>query len=207
MADPLRVIGAAFDERAPHYDENTMHRSVASAVAGFVDLDDVTRVLDIATGTGLVLRALSQRAPGLALTGVDISRGMLDVARAALPAAEWIEAEAARVPLSDSSADLVTCVTALHIIPGVPEAAAEWSRVLRPGGRLVTATFGGAVPEAPAGTHGGSEATYVRDHEPYADPKALADSFRPFGFRVSRHTQWSDGIDTVLIAELTRVPR
>ncbi|MFK3678861.1 class I SAM-dependent methyltransferase [Microbacterium sp. NPDC090218] len=206
MTDPLRVIGDAFDARVPHYDENVMHRSVASAVAEFADLDGVTRVLDIATGTGLVLRALSRRASRLALIGVDISSGMLDVARAELPEAEWIESDAARIPFGDSSVDLVTCVTALHIIPDVARAAAEWSRVLRPGGNLVTATFSGVVPGTPDRPHGSSEAPYPREHAPYADPAALAESFRPFGFRVVRHREWTDGTDTVLIAELRLAP-
>lgn len=201
MTDPLRIIGEAFDARAPHYDESAMHRGVAAAVADFVALDDVSRVVDVATGTGLVLRALSRRAPDLDLVGVDISPGMLDVAREALPAAEWIEADAADLPLADSSADVVTCVTALHIIPAVAQAAAEWRRVLRPHGRLVTATFAGPAPGTPVAPHGASAAPYMRDHEPYADPVALNASFGRFGYRLTRHAEWSDGIDTVLIAE------
>ncbi|MDF2559895.1 MAG: Methyltransferase type 11 [Microbacterium sp.] len=202
MTEPLRIIGEAFDARAPHYDESAMHRDVAAAVAGFVALDDVSRVVDMATGTGLVLRALSGRATGVDLIGVDISPGMLGIAREALPTAEWIEADAAALPLPDSSADLVTCVTALHIIPSVAQAAVEWKRVLRPGGRLVTATFAGPVPRAPVPPHGASDAPYRRDHEPYADPETLATTFGRLGFRLTRHTEWSDDIDTVLIAEL-----
>ncbi|PRB12203.1 class I SAM-dependent methyltransferase [Microbacterium sp. MYb62] len=207
MTDPLRDIGAAFDARAPQYDESAMHRSVATAVAGFVDLDGVSRVLDIATGTGLVLRALARRTKGLTLTGVDISPGMLDIARAELPDAAWIDAEAASIPIDDATIDLATCVTALHIIPSVARAAGEWSRVLRPGGRLVTATFAGAVPGGATAQRGGTPVSYPRDHTPYADPDALATSFQPAGFQLRRHTSWSDGVDTVLIAELERTPR
>ena len=202
MTDRLRIIGDAFDARAPHYDESAMHRGVAAAVADFVTIEEVNRVVDIATGTGLVLRELARRAPELELIGVDVSPGMLDVARQALPGAEWIEADAADLPLSDSSTDLVTCVTALHIIPAVAQATAEWRRVLRPDGRLVTATFAGPVPGTPVAPHGASAAPYLRDHEPYADPVALNASFGRFGFRLTRHAEWSDGVDTVLIAEL-----
>jgi ubiquinone/menaquinone biosynthesis C-methylase UbiE len=201
MTDPLRVIGDAFDARAPRYDESAMHHSVAAAVADFVDLEGASHILDVATGTGLVLRALSRRERGLTLAGSDISPGMLEVARIELPEAEWIEADVANLPFGDASVDLVTCVTALHIIPAVAQAAAEWIRVLRPGGHLVTATFAGLVPGLRPAL-GASEAPYPRDHEPYADPDALARSFRPLGFRLTRHAEWSDGVDTVLIAEL-----
>lgn len=100
-----------------------MHRDLAWDVADSVDLAGVNVVLDVATGTGLVLRALASRDARLHLIGVDISPGMLAVARAALSAAEWIEADAASLPLEWASVDVVTCVTALHIIPDVSAAA------------------------------------------------------------------------------------
>lgn len=203
MDEPLRRISESFDARAARYDESTMHRSVAAATAGFVDVADARVIVDVATGTGLVLRALESRAAGRELIGVDISPGMLDVARAQLPGATWIEAEASGIPLLSDSVDLLTCVTALHIIPAVGEAAAEWHRVLRPGGRLVTATF----RKIDASGHGAPEVStadrpYARDHEPYSSPARLAETFGRYGFTVSRHRDWSDGTDELLIAEL-----
>lgn len=55
------VIAHAFDARASSYDESAMHRHVAEAVAAFVDLTAVKDVLDVATGTALVLRCTSFR--------------------------------------------------------------------------------------------------------------------------------------------------
>ena len=209
MDEPLRLISEAFDARAARYDESSMHRSVAAATADFVDLSGVEVVLDVATGTGLVLREIAERAGGLDLIGVDISPGMLDVARSRLPQAVWIEAEASRIPLPTASVDLMTCVTALHIIPGVGDAAAEWRRVLRPGGRLVTATFrkidvgGHGAPEVPT-----ADRPYESDHEPYASPPRLSETFGRYGFTMSRHRDWSDGTDELMIAELiTDAPR
>lgn len=48
MDDALAVSGGAFDERAPTYDESTMHRGVAAAVADFVDREGIDVVLDVA---------------------------------------------------------------------------------------------------------------------------------------------------------------
>jgi len=197
MDDPLAVIGGVFDERAPTYDESTMHRAVAAAVAEFVDLEGVGVVLDAATGTGLVLRAIARRAPELRLIGVDISPGMLAIAQAELSTAEWCATDASTIPLPDGSVDLITCVTALHIIPDVDRAAAEWRRVLRGNGRLVTASFASTPPavQVPPGP-------YRRDHAPYASVDALAATFRAFGFSLSRHTGWTDQRDTLLLAEM-----
>lgn len=203
MDDPLRLISEAFDARAARYDESAMHRSVAAATAGFVDLSEVNVVLDVATGTGLVLREIAALATGLHLIGVDISPGMLDVARSHLPRAEWIEAEASSIPIPAASVDVITCVTALHIIPSVADAASEWRRVLRPGGRLVTATFRKIDPSG----HGAPEVTtadrpYDRDHEPYSSATRIAETFGRYGFTLRRHRDWTDGTDEVLIAEL-----
>ncbi|MGO7983972.1 class I SAM-dependent methyltransferase, partial [Rhizobium johnstonii] len=79
-------------------------------------LHGVHDVLDVATGTGLVLRALRQDA-GLTLYGVDISEGMLAVARRELPDGRVLAAEATDLPFTDAQFDLVTCVTALQLIP------------------------------------------------------------------------------------------
>ncbi|WP_223627987.1 class I SAM-dependent methyltransferase [Microbacterium sp. EST19A] len=203
MDDRLRLISDAFDTRAARYDESTMHRSVAAATAAYVDLSEVDVVLDVATGTGLVLREIAARAADLELIGVDISPGMLDVARSHLRQAALIQADASNLPIPSASVDVITCVTALHIIPSVADAAAEWRRVLRPGGRLVTATF----RKIDTSGHGAPELTttdrpYDRDHEPYSSETRLAETFGRHGFTLRRHRDWSDGTDELLIAEL-----
>jgi len=196
------VIARAFDARASNYDESAMHRGAAEAVATFVDLTAVSEVLDVATGTGLVLRALRERDQHLRLTGIDLSSGMLAVAKDAVPEAALIEGDAARLPLRDRSVDLVTCVTALHILPDVSAAIAEWRRVLRPGSRVVTATFS-MMDGKTSGDDGviGASRPYPRTHSPFRSVAALSRTAFAHGFSITRHTTWSDESDTVLIAE------
>lgn len=203
-----RSIREAFDERAESYDDSAMHRALAAAVAEFADLDAAGSVLDVATGTGLVLRALAARRSGLRLAGVDLSPGMLSVARRELPSAEWIAADAVALPVAEASVDLVTCVTALHIIVDTDAAIAEWARVLAPGGRVVTATFAGGADagHVHAHAHGctGTAPRYPRVHGPFASPEALAATVARAGLVVTRHTTWVREDDRVLIAELAR---
>ncbi|REJ04556.1 methyltransferase domain-containing protein [Microbacterium bovistercoris] len=205
ISDELAAIRDAFDLRAPAYDESEMHRSLADAVASFAATSNVGTVLDVATGTGLVLRALREHLPDARLIGVDISPGMLAVARESLPAAQFLEADAAALPLPDAATDLITCVTALHLIPDIRGSVQEWQRTLAPGGRLVTATF--LMPDdAPAPDehrHGPSASRpYVRDHRPFRSVEATAQTFSDLGFALNRHVVWADDVDTVLIAEL-----
>lgn len=210
--DVLAAVRARFDGRAAEYDESAMHRALAAAVADFAGLDGVADVLDVATGTGLVLRALHDRDRALRLTGIDLSGGMLEVARAELPDARLVEGDATVLPFADDSFDLVTCAAGLHLFPDADAAVAEWVRVLRAGGRAVTATFGdidvsqhGGRPgrgHHGGGHHGGEPAPYPTHHERFRTPELLAAAVEPTGLRLSRHAWWTHGADRILLAEL-----
>ncbi len=198
----LARIRTAFDTRAADYDDGRFHRDLAAAVAHFVNLQNVHRVLDVGTGTGLVLRGIRHEDAAADLTGVDLSPGMLAKARGHLPEAQWLEADAARLPIATDSIDLVTCVTALHLFPDPHAALAEWRRVLRTGGHVVTATFGvnsrrpGAQVQHPLPV----------DHQSFETPAALARMVTPHGFLPARSTSWTDGAHSVLISEFRMVP-
>ncbi|MCI0157942.1 methyltransferase domain-containing protein [Leifsonia shinshuensis] len=211
--DLLSAVRARFDGRAGEYDESAMHRGLAAAVAAFALAGaGVHDVLDVGTGTGLVLRALHDERPALRLTGIDLSHGMLEVARGALPGAVFVEADATVLPFADASFDLVTCATSLHLFPDARAAMSEWARVLRPGGRAVTATFGDVDPSQHGGpgaavapghaSHGAAAAAYPTHHELFRTPELLAEAAALAGLDVARHEWWTHGDDRILLAEL-----
>ena len=113
------------------------------------------RVLDVATGTGMVARALV-RASGCQVVGVDQSRQMLARARevtAAKPSLAaritFSEAYAERLPFADGEFDHVTFTYLLRYVDDPGATVRELARVLKPGGRLASLEFG--VPaRAPA---------------------------------------------------------
>ncbi|WPZ35424.1 class I SAM-dependent methyltransferase [Thalassobaculum sp. OXR-137] len=98
-------------------------------------------LLDLATGTGAMLEAVAQAAPGLALHGLDLSQAYLDKAQRRLAGRDvtWHRAKAEAIPLPDASVDLVTSTYLFHELPKKirAEVLAEVLRVLKPGGRLV----------------------------------------------------------------------
>jgi ubiquinone/menaquinone biosynthesis C-methylase UbiE len=208
--DLLSAVRARFDGRAGEYDDSAMHRGLAAAVAAFAlaDAKDTADVLDVGTGTGLVLRALHEQRPTLRLTGIDLSPGMLEVARAALPDAAFVEADATVLPFGDASFDLVTCATSLHLFPDARAAMAEWARVLSAGGRAVTATFGDVDLSQHGGSagaavqHGHGAAAYPTHHELFRTPELLAEAAASAGLDVARHDWWTHGDDRILLAEL-----
>ena len=107
---------------------------------------DGGRVLDVATGTGLVAAALGRR--GFAVTGLDQSREMLAVARARLGGAvELVEAPAERLPFPAASFDHLTVTYLLRYVDDPAAVLAELARVVRPGGTVASLEFG--VPGTP----------------------------------------------------------
>ena len=96
------------------------------------------RVLEVAVGTG---RSFAFYADEVALTGVDLSPEMLDLARRRAAelgrAVDLRQGDAERLPFGDGSFDTAVCALGLCSIPRPSVAIAELARVLRPGGSLL----------------------------------------------------------------------
>lgn len=199
-ADGRAAVAAVFDELTPRYDANRMHRALAECVAHFIGpLESHTMwdVLDVATGTGLALRALAAANPhtSLRMSGIDISPAMLEVARTKLPTAQFSLCGAEDLPFDDGSIDLVMCVTGLHVFADPREAIVEWARVLRPHGRAIVATF------AEGGPQPSPEAGFVVHHDLFRSGPAIDAMTRPLGLTVTRVESWH----RMLIAELAHL--
>src|SRR5438309_1613222 len=111
------------------------------------------RVLDVATGTGLVARELLERCD-CSVVGVDQSAAMLARARTRFGAGEGarvelLQAEAEALPFASESFDALTFTYLLRYVDDPRATVAELARVLRAGGRIASLEFG--VPQrAPA---------------------------------------------------------
>ena len=105
-------------------------------------------MLDVATGTGLVARALRERY-ACRIVGLDQSADMLAAARKRDGLfAGIVRARAERLPFGDAVFDHVTFTYLLRYVDDPAATLCELARVLRPGGRLATLEFG--VPRGPA---------------------------------------------------------
>lgn len=102
------------------------------------------RVLDVSCGTGTLLALLAEHVgAGGRVTGVDLSREMLEVARrkAGMEQVDFVYANAEDLPFDDSFFDRVTISLAAHEMnrEGRLNALSEMHRVLKPGGLAVVA--------------------------------------------------------------------
>jgi demethylmenaquinone methyltransferase / 2-methoxy-6-polyprenyl-1,4-benzoquinol methylase len=123
------------------------------ALVAAVDPQPSQRVLDVATGTGLVARELAARS-GCEVVALDQSEEMLAGARARLAAAPeladrvtFVRGEAERLPFADAAFDALTFTYLLRYVDDRSATMRELARVLRPGGRIGMVEFG--IPEAP----------------------------------------------------------
>jgi demethylmenaquinone methyltransferase / 2-methoxy-6-polyprenyl-1,4-benzoquinol methylase len=109
------------------------------------------RILDVATGTGMVAFELAARGGGEVI-GLDQSEAMLGAARRRLAASKdpagrisFIRGEAERLPFADGEFDALTFTYLLRYVDDRTATMRELARVVKPGGRIGMVEFG--VPE------------------------------------------------------------
>ena len=145
-------VRQVFDRVAPRYDLMNdlmslgLHRAWKAFAVAVARVRTGERVLDVASGSGDLARALARRVGPLGevwITDINfqmLSRGrdrLLDAGRM-LPAAQC---DAERLPFADARFDCVTVAFGLRNMTHKQEALAEMTRVLRPGGRLMVLEF------------------------------------------------------------------
>lgn len=112
------------------------------------ELGEGMRVLDVATGPGLVARQVARLvgASG-SVVGVDIAEEALEQARQKAAAEKLTQvkfevADAEALQFSDQSFDRVLCSQGLMHFGQAHKAVSEFKRVLKPGGKLVASVLG-----------------------------------------------------------------
>jgi demethylmenaquinone methyltransferase / 2-methoxy-6-polyprenyl-1,4-benzoquinol methylase len=146
------LVQRMFDRVAPRYD-------LANAVLSFgqdqhwrrvatqaVDPRPGERILDVASGTGMLAHALRAAADDVEVIALDFSWNMLHTgaqreAEGRNPGRDgllWLNGDGTRLPLPD---DAVTISFGLRNLPDTLGGLRELARVTRPGGRLVVLEF------------------------------------------------------------------
>jgi ubiquinone/menaquinone biosynthesis C-methylase UbiE len=136
---------AAFDERAPEYENGwmgRMHHDIADKAAdlALTYAPAPRRILDVGCGTGYLIRQLATRAPdALELAGIDAATAMIETA-CSLSDDSRISlgtGTAEALPYPDQSFDLVVSTTSFDHWADQQAGLTECARVLAPGGHLV----------------------------------------------------------------------
>ncbi|KAI9808074.1 MAG: hypothetical protein M1827_007516 [Pycnora praestabilis] len=144
------AISEIYDTRSATYDSsNDFHhvhhtKSYLTHLAPY--LQPGASLLDLACGTGLLtLPAKASVGAHGRVVGVDVSRGMLDIARRKSREqnidVEWYEHDVSELSGLNlglaGGFDVITCAAALVLLPFPSTAVRDWTRLLKPDGRMM----------------------------------------------------------------------
>ena len=186
-ADTAAMVAARFDFLSRgHY--TPLADAVAElAVPGLQGPEPA--ILDAGTGTGHYLKTLLATVPASAI-GLDISKFALRRAARMNPGAVNLVSDVWQpLPVADDAVDVVTVVFA-------PRNAAEFARVLRPGGRLIVVTPRPGHLAEVAGQTG------MLGIEPAKEERLAASLDADFGFHSVRELDLELGLEPADVGNL-----
>lgn len=140
MADTDKVFAGAVPQIYEQYLVPLLFEPYAADLISRLRSRDLSRVLEVAAGTGVVTRALAAALDdSVSIVATDLNQAMLDQAArvGTARAVEWRQADAMHLPFPDASFDAVICQFGVMFFPDKPQAFAEARRVLRPGGVFI----------------------------------------------------------------------
>ena len=148
LLNHLRAVhknNAGFTEKCPSICRDKAGRNSYEWLAEIVPNTDGIRVLDLACGSGPLLKILYDRNKNLRLKGVDMCPEELALAKARLPdgVVDLFELKAQNLTaIDDNSIDVVLCHWALTLMKPITPVLNEISRVLSSGGKFAALVDG-----------------------------------------------------------------
>jgi ubiquinone/menaquinone biosynthesis C-methylase UbiE len=139
MADSDKVFAGSIPKIYDTYLVPLIFEPYAADLVNRLRSRPLSRVLEIAAGTGVVARALASALPeSVSIVATDLNQAMLDQAAAVTVGkkrtVEWRQADAMQLPFGDGTFDAVVCQFGVMFFPEKSKAFSEARRVLRPGG-------------------------------------------------------------------------
>lgn len=143
---------SSYDEAALAYERHIRRLAapLAEHICTLAGLEPGHSVLDVGTGTGIAARQAASRVGARGhVTGIDLSRGMIEVAnRSSRPDRGRLDfrvMDAERIELPDAAVDAVVSLCAALHFPDIRSVLGAMKRVTRPSGRIVV-SFGSVRP-------------------------------------------------------------
>ena len=136
--DEKQAITQVFNLVSKLYDNHSLRffPACAEKMVTTAEIKPGNKVLDIATGTGMVAIAAAQVVGNEgSVDAIDLSENMLDqakenVTRAGLSNIRFHIMDAEQLEFNDNEFDVITCSYGLFFIPDMPAALKSWLRVL-----------------------------------------------------------------------------
>lgn len=145
MENVLENIAERWDTHAESYDAHHHREKSDEDICMWKDVlkeylgqDKNIDVLDVGAGTGFLTLLMSEL--GYKCTGLDISKGMLDIAKTHAEEKrldiDFIQSKVENMPFEDNSKDVITNCSFMWTLLTPDSILKEWLRVLKPDGKL-----------------------------------------------------------------------
>jgi demethylmenaquinone methyltransferase/2-methoxy-6-polyprenyl-1,4-benzoquinol methylase len=159
-----------FNSMADQWDEINKHNLIkAELMVGLLDIKHGDKVLDVGTGTGVLLPILSLFTNENDITAIDVAEEMIRVAKQKFKdtGITFIAGDALDYPFEAESFDFVICYSMFPHFPDKKKAIECLIRLLKKGGKL--AVLHSSSRDEINRHHSGCEEVVKEDKLPYAD--------------------------------------
>lgn len=140
----IHAISGFWDRRADTYEGEHQiwpEQLWKSYLHQIIGSDKEQHIVDLATGTGMIANLLGEEGY-LHVTGMDISEGMMAIARKHAEekhtCVQFRYGNALELPLEDNSIDILINCRLLWTLTEPEAALQEWARVVKPGGKIIS---------------------------------------------------------------------
>lgn len=139
--ETFNVVSDGYDTRALRFFSES-----AGEMVKYLRGRDICRVLDVATGTGNVALRIARELPGVSVTGIDFSPGMLSRARAKAEAAElsnvrFLDMDMQTLDFPDGYFDAAVCAFGIFFVADMESQLRHIVGKIRRGGNIVISGF------------------------------------------------------------------
>ena len=187
IIEGIAVLGAGdfFNGLADTWDEiNHYPLKKIEKMLDMLDIKDGEAVLDVGTGTGVLLPLLMRRTAAENITAIDAAEKMIEKAKGKSGAqpVHFIAADALDYPFAESSFDHIICYSVFPHFEDKRAATAQFSAALKPDGLL--SVLHSSSREKINGTH-----THIRSHGINSDYLLPAREYIPLLNRNGLHDE------------------
>jgi ubiquinone/menaquinone biosynthesis C-methylase UbiE len=135
-------VADLYSKRSQSYDRSEWHNRMAQNLVNYTDIKVGSKVLDIATGTGMVaFYAASKVGSQGSVIGIDISDGMIQIANTKLKSSEFSNikfeiGDGEALSFEENSFDYIFCGSALIWMTDLQSALVHWRSKLKDTGKI-----------------------------------------------------------------------